>query len=389
MSQTKTIREPLMHISKRTDFSLKKAVIIRASAIIIGLLIGALISSVLLGKDFGKFFSYLFLGNFTTSDRVWLLIRDTTILLGVGLALVPAFKMKFWNLGGNGQILIGCVTTIAFMHYLGGKLPDGLVIFLMTVCAIIAGAIWGLIPALFKALFNTNESLFTLMMNYIAIGICEIAIKSWSTMQTGNLPPIYNANIPDLFGNDYLLTILLMAILTVVIFVYMKYSKHGYEVSVVGESQSTAKYVGINVKKVIIRTMLLSGAICGLVGLLLGGAINHTISANLSTVSSSANFNNVDLGFTAIMVAWLGNFNPFIMIATAFLVVFMTRGMDSVKSGFGLTESAIANIVVGILYFCIIGCEFFIRYKIHFRNEKKNKKELANEVGETNSKEEK
>lgn len=374
MAEMKTVKEPLFHITKRANFPLKKAILIRASAIVLGLLLGAILCSLLLGKNFLKFFEHLFKGAFGTSDRTGILFRDTFLLLGVGLALVPAFKMKFWNLGGNGQILMGCVTTIAFMHYLGGKLPDAVVILFMIVGSVLAGAIWGVIPALFKAWFRTNETLFTLMMNYVAIGICEIAIKSWATTQTGTLSPIEEANIPPLFGNVYLLPIVIVIVLTAFVFAYMKFFKHGYEVSVVGESENTARYVGINVKKVIIRTMILSGAICGLIGLIIGGAIDYTISANLSTVTSSSTFDNIDLGFTAVLVAWLGNLNPLIMVGTSFLVAFMTRGMEQVKTSFGLTESAVANIVIGLVYFFIIGCEFFIRYKLKVRAKKSKEK---------------
>ena len=225
----------------------------------------------------------------------------------------------------------------------------------------VVGAIWAVIPAIFKAFFNTNESLFTLMMNYIAAGIVAFCLNEWVKTGSGILPPIDVANLP-VIGKSYwyLLPILVVAVLTAFIAVYMKHTKHGFEISIVGDNVNTAKYVGINVKKVVIRTMLLSGAICGIVGLLLGGSINHTLN------TESAN----NMGFTAIMVAWLAKFNPLTMIATAGFISFVTCGMGQVQSAFGITNNSVTNIIIGLIYFCIIGCEFFIKYKVTTRSGK-------------------
>ena len=139
-------------------------------------------------------------------------------------------------------------------------------------------------------------------------------------------------------------------------FIYLKYTKHGYEISVVGDSVKTAEYSGMNVRKIIIRTLLLSGAICGIVGLLLVGAINHTLNSSLAG----------GRGFTAIIVSWLAKFNPLIMIVSAFGISFVTQGMKRVQSQFGITSDAVSDIMIGIIFFFIIGCEFFISYKINF-----------------------
>ncbi len=146
-------------------------------------------------------------------------------------------------------------------------------------------------------------------------------------------------------------------------FVYLKYSKHGYEISVVGESENTARYIGLNVKKVIIRTMLLSGSICGIAGLLLVGGTNHTISTTIAN----------NRGFTAIMVSWLAKFNPINMILTSFLLVFLEKGASEISTVFGLNQS-FSDILTGIILFFIIGSEFFINYQLHFRNSHKEVK---------------
>ena len=165
---------------------------------------------------------------------------------------------------------------------------------------------------------------------------------------------------PNLFGVQYLLNIVIVAILTVLMFIYLKYSKHGYEISVVGGSENTARYIGINVKKVIVRTMALSGAVCGIAGLLLVGGSSHSIDSNLAD----------GRGFTAIMVSWLAKFNPLMMVLTSMLLVFMARGADEVTSKFGL-NSDFADILTGIILFFIIGCEFFINYEVHLNHRKK------------------
>lgn len=349
----KTVHEPLFQISKRGDISLKKAILIRTIAIAGGLIFVCCLCGLLFSGNPLEVLGTLFEGSFGTERRIWTLLRDLCLLLGVGIALVPAFKMKFWNLGGNGQILMGALVAIAIMRSPLGAKSEGLANILMVVGAILAGAIWAVIPAIFKAFFKTNESLFTLMMNYIAVGLVSYFVNEWSTNGSGVLGIIHTGHLPEL-GNDYILTILIVVILTVAMFFYMRNFKQGYEVAVVGESEKTAKYAGMNVKKVMIRTLAISGAICGVIGLLLAGSINHSIN------EQTAN----NMGFTAIMVAWLGKFNPFMMIATSFLIVFMTQGMGHVQSAFNVTNNSVSNMLTAIIYFIIIACEFFISYKI-------------------------
>lgn len=358
-STEKTVREPLFHIVKKSALPLKKAIGIRLIAIVAALVVSGIFCALFLKTNPFLIFSTLIDGAVGSSRRIWGVLQDTALLLGVSLALLPAFKMKFWNLGGNGQILMGSLAATACMFYLGGKWPDGAVIVLMVVSSIAAGAIWAVIPAIFKAFFKTNESLFTLMMNYTAAGLVAFFINVWVKSGSGTLNPIEYANLPEI-GNKYLLTIIVIALLTVGMYVYMKYSKHGYELSVVGESENTARYVGINVKKVIIRTLVLSGAICGIVGLLLAGAINHNIT------ESSAN----NMGFTAILATWLAKFNPIIMVLTSFFITFLEKGMRLVRTTYGLTNNALSDIIIGIIYFFVIGCEFFITYKLIFRKGK-------------------
>ena len=350
-------KEPLLRLVKRDVLSAKKIVLIYAIAVVASLLLSAIICSLFSSKNPLSFFVALFNGALGSSRRIWLLLQDTALLLGVAVALVPAFKMKFWNLGGNGQILVGCLAAISCMFYLGGKIPEPILILLMTVSSIAAGALWGFLPAIFKAHFDTNESLFTLMLNYIATSLVSMFITIWVKSGSGVLVPLEWGHFPELFGSKYLLTILVFFALAVLMYVYLKYTKHGYEIAVVGDSPNTAKYIGIDVKRVIIRTMIISGALAGVVGLFLAGGIHHTVSA------ASAN----NMGFTAIMATWLAAFNPLIMIGTCFFIIFISRGMVEVRADFGFTNDSIANIVIGLVYFCVIACSFFITYRVVFR----------------------
>ena len=355
------VKEPLIRITKRDNMPFWMRMCIRVGAVLIALLISDIfITASADGRGgFFEFFGSLFSGAFGSERRIWLLLQNTALLLLVALALVVAFKMRFWNLGGNGQVLMGCLACAICMFYMGGKVPDGVLWLIMLVASLAAGAIWALIPAIFKAFFNTNESLFTLMMNYIAMYLVAFFIAFWYPQGTGAMPPLEDGAIPPLGGGQAgrsLLPVIVAVVVTALIFCYLRFSKHGFEISLVGESKNTARYAGINVKKVIIRTLVLSGALCGLVGFLLVGSINHMVSTNMDG----------NMGFTGIMVAWMGKFNPLIMAGVSFFIIFLSRGMAQVCTDFGFTSTSLSDIVVGLIYFFLIGCEFFIVYKVHF-----------------------
>lgn len=367
-TKNKKVHEPLFHIAKRAHISGGKAWLIRIGAVLAALIICAVVTMLLTGENPFSVYATMFEGAFGTERKIWKLLQNLAMLLCVSLALTPAFKMRFWNIGGEGQVLIGGLATAACMILLGGKLPNGLLIIVMLVVSVLAGAIWALIPAIFKANFNTNETLFTLMMNYVAIQIVSYFCMYWENPKGSGKIGVINGNsmqgwLPTIGDYDYLLNILIVLVLTVAMYIYLKYSKHGYELSVVGESENTAKYIGINVKKVILRTMFVSGAVCGIAGFLLVGGTDHTIS------SSTAG----NRGFTAIMVSWLAKFNPIYMILTSFLLVFLSAGASQISMVFNLNES-FSDIITGIILFFIIGSEFFINYELKFRKANKEVK---------------
>lgn len=359
-------KAPLFHIVKRGALPWYQAWGIRAAAIVLALLFCALVTSLTTGENPLQVYSTMIYGAVGTPRKIWILGQNIALLLCVSLAVTPAFRMRFWNIGGEGQVLAGALAAAACMICLSDKLPNGALIAVMAVSSIAAGAIWGLIPAIFKAKWNTNETLFTLMMNYVATQLVAYFVIIWESPKgSGKVGIINQATelgwLPQIGNYKYLLNIIIVAVLTVGMYIYLNYSKHGYEIAVVGESERTARYVGIKVEKVIVRTMLLSGAICGIAGLLLVGGTDHTIS---TTIAGGR-------GFTAVMVSWLAKFNPIFMILTSFLLVFLDRGAGEISTAFGLNHS-FADILTGIILFFIIGSEFFITYKISFRRSAKN-----------------
>ncbi len=357
-------REPLFHVVKRATIPFWKAMLIRVVAVLAAFLFCTLLSSILIGKTPAQFLSTFFESVFGSSRRLWNLGKDAAKLLCISLAVTPAFRMRFWNIGAEGQTLMGALGAVAVIFYLGGKVPEPILLILMLIAALAAGAVWGVLPAIFKSKWETNETLFTLMMNYVAIGLVEFFLKIWVTSGSGTLGMLQNGHLP-IIGHKYLLLILCTLVLTVIVYIYLNYTKQGYEISVVGESENTARYIGINVGKVIIRTMIVSGAICGLAGFIIVGGLDHTVNAE--TVGG--------LGFTAIMVSWLAKFNPAIMVGTSLLITFLQQGSMAISDTFRI-DSSFPNMVVGIILFFIIGCEFFIGYQLKFRKSaKKGEKE--------------
>lgn len=357
MNTAKKTREPLFHLVKRTNVQPWLPWVVRVVAVLAAFLLIGIMTFTSLKVNPFKAYKYMFEGAFGDSYRIMRLLRDLAILLLFALAVTPAFKMKFWNIGAEGQVLMAAFACMCCMFYLGGKVNNALLIFISLGAALLAGAIWAVIPALFKAKWNTNETLFTLMMNYVAIQIILYTIKVWVPGGTGTLSPSPYGNLPQIAGDHFWFSIIVAIVMTAIMFVYLRYTKHGYEINVVGESENTARYIGINVKKVIIRTLILSGLICGITGFMLVAGIDHTVS---STTAEGR-------GFTAILVSWLAKFNPIYMILTSLLVVFLSKGMDEVMTQSGVTNSFFSQVVTGIAFLMIIGCEFFINYKIVFR----------------------
>lgn len=354
-------KEPFVRIAKRDGMSMWRGWLVRLIALVLALMVCAVLIYAMVKLNPLKVYGAMWEGAFGSTKRSWVTLRDTMMMLCIGIGLAPAFKMRFWNIGAEGQILVGGIATAAVMIYCGRLMPTWALLLVSVVASCIAGGIWGVIPAYFKSRFQTNETLFTLMMNYVAIQLTSYCVALWENPYGSNTVGVINQNsragwFPAVFGQQYMLNVILVMALAIFMFVYLKYSKHGYEISVVGESERTAKYIGISVKKVIVRTMLLSGAICGVSGFVAVAGASHTIST--STAGGR--------GFTAIIVAWLAKFNTFVMILIALLLVFLEKGAIQIASQYNLNDYA-SQMITGIILFFILGSEFFINYRMIFR----------------------
>ena len=381
----KSTKTPLFRIVKNKELKFWQKLLIRVGIFLLGFVLYMIIISLITGASGGQILSTLFNGNFGSSISIWALLRNTFLLFGVAVALVPVFKMRFWNIGAEGQILVGGLATFAIMKYLTPALHNMqfLLFIIMFLGGILAGMLWGVFPALFKAKFGTNETLFTLMMNYIAIQLVRYFCIKWEKIpgsgEVGIINNVFGSEYPrvgwisnnflsDIFGNgNYVVLLLLVSVVALAMYVYMKYTKQGYEIKVVGGSVNTANYAAIDVQKVTIRTVLISSAICGFVGMLIVAGVDHSLSPNLAA----------GRGFTAITVTWLGNFNMGFMLIISAILTFFSAGAKRLASDISLNAS-MSDVLIGILIFFILISEFFIRYRVKINLKKKEKEELVN-----------
>lgn len=358
----KTHKEPFVRIAKRPDvISRKKAWGIRLIAILLALVVCGIIIMIM-GHNPFEVYKSLIMGAVASKTAMRETIKIGIPLLGAAIAIAPAFKMRFWNIGAEGQILAGAIgaSYFALFHYQSMSKP--VLLITMALAGIIMGGIVGFIPAFFKAKWNTNETLFTLMLNYIILGIEKYLQNGpWKDPGGTGFPKIamfnMSARLPKVFGVHIGWIIVLL--LVVGMYIYMRYSKQGYEIAVVGESERTAKYAGMSVPKIIIRTMIISGAICGLVGFLIVSGANYTLSETTAG----------GVGFTAITVAWLAKLNPIGMILIALLLAVLSKGSNTIQTNFKIPASA-ADVITGMILFFMLACEFFISYRLVFRGRK-------------------
>ena len=357
MKEQKT---PLIRLAKRDGMSAGQVWGIRIGSFVVAILIGALIFLVM-GSNPLAAYGTIVSGSLGKSTAIRQTVRIAIPLLGTALAIAPCFKMRFWNIGAEGQITAGAVAASYFALFWHDKLPSAALILVMAVAGAVGGGIWALIPAFFKAKWGTNETLFTLMMNYIIIGVVKwLQGGPWEGRPGSQIIPQFDraAVLPKVLGVHCGWIIVL--ILTAVMFIYMKYTKQGYEIAVIGESENTARYAGMNVGRVIMRTMFLSGAISGLVGFIVASGADNTLHAGVAA----------GVGFTAITVAWLAQLNPFAMIGISVLLAVLEKGADTLQTRMSVPAS-ISDIITGVFLFCMLGCEFFINYRMIFRGKHK------------------
>ena len=348
---------PLIRLAKRDSMDPRKVWAIRLGSILIALLLGSLVILITGNNPFTAY-GTMISGALGKKTAIRQTVKIAVPLLGCALAIAPCFRMRFWNIGAEGQITAGAIAATYFGLYWVDKLPSVLLLIVMALAAALAGGIWGLIHAFFKAKWNTNEKLFTLMMNYSIIGVVSwLQGGPWEGRPGSQIIPQFDraACLPKVFGVHCGWIIVL--VLVVFIFIYMRYTKHGYEIAVIGDSINTARYAGMNVGRIMMRTMLLSGAISGIVGFIVVSGANGTLYNGVAD----------GVGFTSITVAWLSQLNAFAMIVISMMLAVLSKGAETLQTQLSVPAS-ISDIITGLLLFCMRGCEFFINYRLIFRS---------------------
>ncbi len=352
-----------LHVVQRGDLSMARTWLFRLLAVFGALATGGLFLLIL---GFNPFHVYrtMLTGSLGSSSMQKETIKLMIPLCLATLGIVLAFKMKFWNIGGEGQICAGAIAA-SYFAYFHNNLPPFVLLTVMALASIIAGGLWGLIPAFFKTRFGTNETLFTLMLNYIVIYfITYLREGPWRDPQGGfaTMPRFAKqARLPELgipgIGSIHIGWVV-MLVMVVFVFVYLRYTKQGYELSVVGENVMTARYAGMPVNKIVLRTMFMSAGICGLVGML------QVAGPDRQLTDAVAN----GRGFTAVSIAWLSRLSPFGVMAVSFLFSVMQKGSSMMQTEYRIPAS-MSDILQGIILFFVLGSEFFIRYRIAIRKE--------------------
>ena len=365
---TTTNKDPLIKISKRQNLALGYKLLLTVGAIFLALAIGGILLACL-GYNPFEFYVQLLMGNFKNASYLKLLVRTLVPLLITSLGVSLAFKMRFWNIGGEGQFIVGAIIAMTFSLLIGDSLPSPLGAIIIVLLGALGGGVYALVVALLKVKFNTNETLMTLMLNYVAIYVASYMLKTDFFAIQGQGVPSFKVIAEQLWlteiniGKFSFDTAVFIAVaLVIILFVYFRQSKQGYELNVVGDSPNTAKYAGMKVKWIIVRTMFLSGAIIGMAGALklCGSSAGHTFSANITG----------GVGWTAIIVAWLAKLNPIGIFIASLLMSILERGCDFTRTSMSM-NSAISDVLQGIILFTVLACDFFTGYKVTFRKKSK------------------
>lgn len=353
--------EPFVRMVKRAHIALWQSILIRAAALLGALATGAIITSAM-GHNPIAVYAEMVSGSIGSASVFRDTVRIAIPLLVTSIAISLAFQMRFWNIGAEGQILAGATAASFIALFVAPGMPSVALLPLMAIAALAAGGLYALLPAIFKARWNTNETLFTLMLNYIAIEFIKYLQNGpWKDPKQRGFPKIAmfgaQARLPKVFGIH--IGWIVAIVIVILVAIYLKKSKQGYEIVVVGESTPTARYAGMNVGRIICRTMFVSGALAGLAGFLQVSGANYTLSESAAG----------GVGFTAITVAWLSKLNPIIMTPVAFFIAMLERGGNKIQTTFGV-PSSVSALLTGIILFFILGCEFFTRYSLVFRGGK-------------------
>ena len=357
-----------IHIVKRDNCPLWKKCCLYLGAVVIALLLGAALL-ISLGVDPIAYYSRMFtmgtVGN-KIAYKVWInYLKEFVPLAMTSVALSLAFKMRFWNIGGEGQFILGAISAALVAFKLGPVLPNGVTLLLMCLAAMVVSGLYGLSVAALKVKLGTNETLMTLMLNYIALDVLIFLSEDKSEwnffLDSESARPVFAsfaelasfASIP--MGGKFSLNICVIFTLLIgaLVYVYLRYTKQGYEISVVGDSAGTARYAGMKVNTIVLRTVFLSAALIGL-----AAAFKVGTAGILSTAITD------DVGWTGIIVAWLSQLNTIAIFLVSALICVLQYGSTVAAASFSQVDSSFANMLQGAILFLVLASDFFIRFRI-------------------------
>jgi len=349
----------MMHIVKRSGISKIDNFKIRCISIFLSLLVLGIFLIVIKLNPL-EVYASIVKGSFGSEYSVKQTLIRAIPLIITSLGISIAFKMQFWNIGGEGQIVMGAFAA-SFFALKFSNMPKLPLLLIMFCAGIIGGGLWALIAAVLKGKWNTNETIITLMLNYIALKfVTYLQYGPWKDRNAMGFPKIpsflENAVLPDVFGIN--MGWIIAIILVIIVYIFMKDTKKGYEISVLGESEKTAMYAGINIRKTMYIAIFLSGALCGIAGVIQVSAVSRTLSAQ---VAGGA-------GFTAIIIAWLSALSAPIIVIVSILFAALLEGASFVQTAFGIPEAA-AQLIQAIILFFVLGSEFFTKYKVNFKSQ--------------------
>lgn len=333
-----------------------KAASLLTAVLLISLLIGALNYPVL------SVYQQMFIGAFGSLYSIQYVLIKTVPLALCAIGVTYAYRMKFWNIGAEGQLMMGAfaATGVALFY---NHFSQPVELLLMALAGAAMGAVWILIPAIFKIKFGVNETIMTLMMNYVATQwITYLQYSAWKDPKAFGFTKIAtfedNAILPNLFGIH--IGFYIMLVILAITYVIFRYTKLGFKMKIIGESSDTADYLGFKKNRIMFGMVALSGAICGLCGMIQVSGVEHTLNTSVS--------NNV--GFSAILIAWLSGLNPIAILIVSFLFAGLTEGAGYLQTVFQIPQD-IAIIIQGIVLFCVTGSEFFTRFSVSLERTRK------------------
>lgn len=370
-------RQPLFHVVKREQAGLGRQALAYVAAVALALAVGAVLLAVQ-GVEPLTFYKQLLTMGIPGSRYPWRAVENFVKLfvplLITSMALALAFKMRFWNIGGEGQFIMGAFWAGFVAMKLGNVLPQPAMVLVMAAAGALGGGLYGVFVAALKVRFGTNETLLTLMLNYVALYFMQFFAETkadWNFFLDPESArpkfvkfPVSAQMITIPIGPFNLnLSLVAAAAICVLLYIYLNYTKRGYEIAVVGDSPSTARYAGMKVGRIVIRTIFLSAALIGMAGAF------HVSSAGILSASPTN-----DVGWTGVVVAWLAKLNTAGIVLASLLITVLRFGCQAASATYPSIDANFANLLQGVILFIVLAADFFIRFRLVLRNRKEEGK---------------